>query len=38
MPVEKNAPGSASGWRWQRNWQDTYAIVIEGRIQTDNFK
>lgn len=29
--VEKNAPGSRQGWRWQRSWQGLYAIVIGDR-------
>lgn len=27
--IERNAAGTAGGWRWQRNWDDDYSIVIE---------
>lgn len=27
--IERNAPGSKKGWRWQRNWSGLYYIVIE---------
>ena len=30
--IERNAPGWAKGWRWQRSWNGAYAIVIEGRF------
>jgi hypothetical protein len=33
--LERNAPGTAHGWRWQRTWQGLYAIVIEDRSVTD---
>lgn len=36
--IELNAPGTKKGWRWQRNWHDTYCIVIENRLVEDNFK
>lgn len=29
--IEAAAPGTAGGWRWQRNWEGLYAIVIEYR-------
>jgi len=35
--IESNAPGTKKGWRWQRNWQTTYCIVIENRLVNDNF-
>jgi hypothetical protein len=35
--IEINAPGTKKGWRWQRNWQATYCIVIENRVVNDNF-
>jgi hypothetical protein len=28
--LEENAPGSATGWRWQRNWIGLYCIVVDG--------
>jgi hypothetical protein len=36
--IEANAPGTKKGWRWQRNWQETYCIVVENRVSNDNFK
>jgi hypothetical protein len=36
--IETNAPGTKKGWRWQRNWQGLYCIVIENREIHDNFK
>src|SRR5271165_3999053 len=36
--IEKNAVGTAKGWRWQKNWHDTYCMVIENRIVVDNYK
>jgi hypothetical protein len=36
--LETNAPGTKKGWRWQRNWHDTYCIVIEQNTVADNFK
>ena len=36
--IEKNAPGTKVGWTWQRNWHETYCIVIENRSVTDNYK
>jgi hypothetical protein len=36
--IERNAPGTAKGWRWQRSWRGLYAIVIEGRSVRDPWK
>jgi hypothetical protein len=36
--IETNAPGTKKGWSWQRNWHDTYCLVIENRLVKDNFK
>lgn len=33
--IERNAPGTAEGWRWQRSWQGVYAIVIGDREVED---
>src|SRR5271156_4465348 len=30
--IEKNAKGTKKGWRWQRNWTDTYCIVIDDKL------
>ena len=35
--LEANAPGTAKGWRWQRNWVGIYCIVIEDRFVKDNW-
>ena len=29
--IERNAPGTAKGWRWQRTWIGLYAIIIADR-------
>jgi hypothetical protein len=36
--IEANAPGTARGWRWQRNWSGIYAISIERPFVRDNWK
>jgi hypothetical protein len=36
--IEENAPGTAKGWRWQRNWIGMYAISIESNFVKDNWK
>ena len=36
--IETNAPSRKKGWAWQRNWHETYSIVIENRLVSDNFK
>lgn len=33
--IEREAPGAAKGWRWQRSWQGLYAVVVEGRAVKD---
>jgi hypothetical protein len=33
--LEANAPGTKSGWRWQRTWEGLYCIVIEERLSND---
>lgn len=30
--IEANAPGTSAGFRWQRNWEGIYCIVIEDRV------
>jgi hypothetical protein len=27
--IERNSPGTAKGWRWQRNWSGFYCLAIE---------
>lgn len=29
--IEKDAPGTAKGWRWQGNWFGLYAIIIDNK-------
>lgn len=36
--IERNAPGTNGGWRWQQSWSGLYAIVIEGRMIEDNWR
>lgn len=36
--IEKNAPGTLKGWRWQRNWNTLYCIVIDNQAAYNNFK
>lgn len=36
--IERNALGTEKGWRWQRNWHDTYCIVIDNRMVEDNYR
>jgi hypothetical protein len=36
--IETNAAGTKKGWRWQRNWRETYGIIVEERFVEDNFK
>lgn len=36
--IERDAPGTRVGWRWQRSWQGTYAIVIADRIVRDPWR
>jgi hypothetical protein len=33
--IEKNAPATKAGWRWQRSWKGLYAIVIDDRCVDD---
>ena len=35
--IEANAPGTKKGWRWQKNWHETYCIIIEDKVVNDNF-
>jgi hypothetical protein len=36
--LERNAPGTAIGWRWQLNWSGLYAIVVNRRVVWDNWR
>jgi hypothetical protein len=33
--IERNAPGTAVGWRWQRSWDGVYCIDIGGKAVSD---
>jgi hypothetical protein len=35
--IEKNAPGTKKGWKWQRSWNGIYCIVIAGRLVQNNW-
>ena len=35
--LERNAPGTKKGWRWQRNWSAVYCIVIGDHRIANNF-
>ncbi len=36
--IERDAPGTAKGWRWQRSWNGVYCIVINDMVVHDNWK
>lgn len=36
--IEADAEGTKAGWRWQRNWDSVYCIIIEDRIANDPYK
>lgn len=36
--IERNAPGTAKGWRWQRSWQGTCALLIDEKLVRDNWQ
>lgn len=36
--IEANAPGTAKGWRWQKNWSGLYCIVIANHLARDPWK
>lgn len=29
--IEKNSPATEKGWKWQNNWTDVYAIIVENK-------
>ncbi len=33
--IERNAPGTTGGWRWQQSWSGVYCIVINGQSVED---
>lgn len=36
--IEKNALGSAGGWKWQDSWEGLYCIAIQGNDVLNNWK
>ena len=36
--IERNAPGTAGGYRWQRSWSGLYFIVINDRAVWEPWK
>lgn len=34
-PIERDARGTATGWRWQRTWAGLYAVIIDDRVVND---
>jgi hypothetical protein len=32
---ERDAPGTAKGWRWQRTWAGLYAVIVDDRVVQD---
>jgi hypothetical protein len=36
--IEANAPGTAKGWRWQRDWVSLYCLVIDHRLAKDPWR
>ena len=36
--IERDAPGTAKGWRWQRSWSALYCIAIEDPSNPPNLK
>lgn len=35
--IEKQAPGTKKGWRWQRDWHGIYCMVVNGKSVSNNF-
>jgi hypothetical protein len=36
--IEKNAPGTKRGWRWQRSWAGIYALIVAEQVVFDPWK
>jgi hypothetical protein len=30
--IERDAPGTAKGWRWQQSWAGIYSIILNGNL------
>jgi hypothetical protein len=37
MRIEADAPGTAKGWRWQRNWTGLYCVILADGVVHDNW-
>jgi hypothetical protein len=35
--IEADSPGTAKGWRWQRNWTGLCCVIVEDRVVNDNW-
>ena len=35
--IERDAPGAAKGWRWQRSWRGLYCMIIDERVLSDSW-
>lgn len=33
--IERNAAGTAHGWRWDRSWSGVYSIELDGKVVRD---
>lgn len=33
--IERNAPGTEKGWRWQQSWSGIYSIVLNEKLVKD---
>jgi hypothetical protein len=33
--IERNAPGTAKGWRWQHSWSGLYSVVLNENVVED---
>lgn len=36
--IERDAPGTQKGWRWDRCWNGIYCIIIDDLVVRDNWK
>jgi hypothetical protein len=36
--IERNAPGTRKGWRWQRSWSGIYCLIVAGRSTINNWR
>ena len=33
--IERDAPGTAKGWRWQQSWSGIYSIILNDQLVND---